>query len=93
MKDRRRITFTTGELAAIQHALATRIDACMFRITTARTREARNFHATECTHAIAGYRKAYAYPSGKSLTTQIANKYSERLGNALIAWDEVHHAK
>lgn len=93
MKDRRRITFTTGELAAIQHALATRIDVMHFRMTTARTRDARNFHATECAHAIAGYRKAYAYPSGKSLTIQIANRYSERLGEALVRWDEQHGGK
>lgn len=93
MKDIRRIIFTTGELAAIQHALATRIDVCMFRITTARTRDARNFHATECAHAIAAYRRAYVYPSDKSLTTQIANRYSERLSEALIRWDEQHGGK
>lgn len=90
MRDRRRITFTAAELAAIQHGVALRIDVCLFEVGRARDRKSRNFWATECAHLIAAYRKTYAYPSGKSLVEQIANRFSERLGNSLLGWDERH---
>lgn len=92
MNDRRRITFTPSELGVVQHSLSTRIDVLLFRVAKARERATRNIHAAECAHAIAAYRKTYAYPSGKGITGQIADRQAQRLVNTLARWEE-HHAR
>jgi hypothetical protein len=93
MTGKRRITFRATELLQMQHALASRIDVCMFEIGRSRTRDERNAWAMQCAYTIAAYRKSYGYPSSKSLVEQIANRQSERLARALMVWDEQHGVK
>lgn len=90
MKDRRRITLTSYQLVNIQRALETRIEVCLFRVGTAKERGRLELWATECAHCISAYRRTYAYPSGEAKSSQIADRYLQKLRSKVEEWGKRH---